>query len=146
MNGPNGNEPVENNIIKGPWKSKRVKVPDPSVFELQQDMLFAEELCENVMVQVIYTLGENGIDIGDKEFLQDIAFVIEALKSTLYREMDMPHPLTPIIRSISEVSVEGIECSNKCDGETKATIATKFSINKLSKLLEKIEEDDKPVA
>ena len=84
MNGPNGNEPVENNIIKGPWKSKRVKVPDPSVFELQQDMLFAEELCENVMVQVIYTLGENGIDIGDKEFLQDIAFVIEALKSTLY--------------------------------------------------------------
>ena len=85
MNGPNGNEPVENNIIKGPWKSKRVKVPDNSVFELQQDMLFAEELCENVMVQVIYTLGENGIDIGDKDFLQDIAFVIEALKSTLYR-------------------------------------------------------------
>ncbi len=140
MNGPNGNEPVENNIIKGPWKSKRVKVPDNSVFELQQDMLFAEELCENVMVQVIYTLGENGIDIGDKDFLQDIAFVIEALKSTLYREMDMPHPLTPIIRSISEVSVEEV------DDETKATIATKFSINKLSKLLEKIEEDDKPVA
>ena len=140
MNGPNGNEPVENNIIKGPWKSKRVKVPDPSVFELQQDMLFAEELCENVMVQVIYTLGENGIDIGDKDFLQDIAFVIEALKSTLYREMDMPHPLTPIIRSISEVSVEEV------DAEPKATIATKFSINKLSKLLEKIEEDDKPVA
>ena len=140
MNGPNGNAPVENNIIKGPWKSKRVKVPDNSVFELQQDMLFAEELCENVMVQVIYTLGENGIDIGDKDFLQDIAFVIEALKSTLYREMDMPHPLTPIIRSISEVSVEEV------DDETKATIATKFSINKLSKLLEKIEEDDKPVA
>ena len=140
MNGPNGNEPVENNIIKGPWKSKRVKVPDNSVFELQQDMLFAEELCENVMVQVIYTLGENGIDIGDKDFLQDIAFVIEALKSTLYREMDMPHPLTPIIRSISEVSVEEV------DDETKATIATKFSINKLSKLLEKIEDDDKPVA
>ena len=140
MNGPNGNEPVENKIIKGPWKSKRVKVPDNSVFELQQDMLFAEELCENVMVQVIYTLGENGIDIGDKDFLQDIAFVIEALKSTLYREMDMPHPLTPIIRSISEVSVEEV------DDETKATIATKFSINKLSKLLEKIEEDDKPVA
>ena len=140
MNGPNGNEPVENNIIKGPWKSKRVKVPDNSVFELQQDMLFAEELCENVMVQVIYTLGENGIDIGDKDFLQDISFVIEALKSTLYREMDMPHPLTPIIRSISEVSVEEV------DDETKATIATKFSINKLSKLLEKIEEDDKPVA
>ena len=140
MNGPNGNAPVENNIINGPWKSKRVKVPDNSVFELQQDMLFAEELCENVMVQVIYTLGENGIDIGDKDFLQDIAFVIEALKSTLYREMDMPHPLTPIIRSISEVSVEEV------DDETKATIATKFSINKLSKLLEKIEEDDKPVA
>ena len=42
--------------------------------------------------------------------------------------------------SISEVSVEEV------DDETKATIATKFSINKLSKLLEKIEEDDKPVA
>jgi hypothetical protein len=125
------------NIIRGPWKSKRVKVPDQSVFELQQDLIFIEELCESVMVQVIYTLGENGVDIGDKEFLQDIAFVIESLKSTLYREQDMMHPFTNLIRHISEIVIEESD-------DDEHIVATKFSITKLTKLLEKIEEDDSP--
>jgi hypothetical protein len=133
-------EPDENsNIIRGPWKSKRVKVPDHSVFELQQDLAFIEELCESVMVQVIYTLGENGVDISDKDFLQDIAFVIESLKSTLFREHGMPHPLTTVIRHISEVTIEE-------NDDDEDTVATKFSLNKLTKLLEKIEENDDSLA
>ena len=133
-------EPDENsNIIRGPWKSKRVKVPDQSVFELQQDLVFIEELCESVMVQVIYTLGENGVDISDKDFLQDIAFVIESLKSTLFREHGMPHPLTTVIRHISEVTIEE-------NDDDEDTVATKFSLNKLTKLLEKIEENDDSLA
>ena len=139
MSDENADPKKLDNIIQGPWKSKRVKVPDQSVFELQQDLVFIEELCESVMVQVIYTLGENEVDIADKDFLQDIAFVIESLKSTLYRERGMPHPFTNLIRHISEVTIE-----EKDDDDDEDTIATKFSIAKLTKLLEKIEEDDKP--
>ena len=138
MSDENADPKKLDNIIQGPWKYKRVKVPDQSVFELQQDLVFIEELCESVMVQVIYTLGENEVDIADKDFLQDIAFVIESLKSTLYRERGMPHPFTNLIRHISEVIIE------ENDEDDEQSIATKFSIAKLTKLLEKIEEDDKP--
>ena len=93
-------------IIKGPWKSKRVKVPDNSVFELQQDMLFAEELCENVMVQVIYTLGENGIDITEKSFIRDMALIIEMIKSTLYRDMGYKHPLQAFTQTFVDLVIE----------------------------------------
>jgi len=133
-NGPEETN-VKNNVVRGPWKTNKVRVPDVSVFEMQQDLAFIEELCESVMVQVIYTLGENGVEIATPDFLQDIAFVIESLKSTLYREHGMPHPLTTVIRHISEITIEEGD-------DDENTVATKFSINKLTKLLEKIEEND----
>ncbi len=140
---PNEEKP-KSNVILGPWKvrpTKKVVVPEHNLFEKQQDIAFIDELSESVMVQMIYTLGENGIEINSKEFLQDIAFVIESLKSTLYREMGLPHPLTTIIRSISEISIE-----TSATDKDKNTIATKFSIHKLNKLLEILDSNDEPMA
>ena len=143
MSEENADAKVPNNIIKGPWKSNRVKVPDHDMAALQQDIAFIEELSESVMVQMIFTLGENGVDISEKDFLQDIAFVIESLKSTLYREMGLPHPMSKIIRMISSVSVEEKSLENP-DG----AVTTQFSMEKLNKAMEKLNigEDDKPVA
>ena len=131
-------EKPKSNVIQGPWKvksSKKVVMPEHDLFEKQQDMAFIEELSESVMVQMIYTLGENGIEINSKEFLRDIAFVIESLKSTLYREVGLPHPITKIISEISEVSIDA-----------KEQVATKLSIGKLTRLLEILDSDDKPMA
>ena len=50
----------------------------------------------------------------------------------------MPHPFTNLIRHISEVIIE------ENDEDDEQSIATKLSIAKLTKLLEKIEEDGKP--
>ena len=110
---------------------------------LQQDMAFIEELSESVMVQMIYTLGENGVDISEKDFLQDIAFVVESLKSTLFREMGLPHPMSKIIRMISEISVE-----EKSPEHPDGAVTTQFSIAKLQKVVEQlnIEKNDNPVA
>ncbi len=143
MSEENVNAELPNNVIKGPWKSNKVKVPDTDMVALQQDIAFIEELSETVMVQAIYTLGENGVDISEKDFLQDIAFVIESLKSTLYREMGLPHPMTKVIRAISEVSIE-----EKTPDAPDGYVSTRFSMSKLDKAVEKlnIEEDDKPVA
>ena len=143
MSEENADAKVPNNIIKGPWKSNRVKVPDHDMVALQQDIAFIEELSESVMVQMIFTLGENGVDISEKDFLQDIAFVIESLKSTLYREMGLPHPMSKIISMISSVSVEEKSLENP-DG----AVTTQFSMEKLNKAMEKLNigEDDKPVA
>jgi hypothetical protein len=88
-------------------------------------------------------LGENGVDIAEPDFLQDIAFVIESLKSTLYREMGLPHPLSKIIRLLSDVTVEDKSTENP-DG----AVSTRFSIEKLNAAVERLnnEEDDEPVA
>ena len=130
MSEENADAKVPNNIIKGPWKSNRVKVPDHDMVALQQDIAFIEELSESVMVQMIFTLGENGVDISEKDFLQDIAFVIESLKSTLYREMGLPHPMSKIIRMISSVSVEEKSLENPDGAGT-----TQFSMEKLNKAM-----------
>ena len=143
MSEENADAKALNNVIKGPWKSNRVKVPDHDMVALQQDIAFIEELSESVMVQMIFTLGENGVDISEKDFLQDIAFVIESLKSTLYREMGLPHPMSKIIRMISSVSME-----QKSPENPDGAVTTQFSMEKLNKAMERldIEEDDKPVA
>ena len=37
-------KPASNNILQGPWRTKKVKIPENSVFDTQQEMEFIEEL------------------------------------------------------------------------------------------------------
>ena len=39
------------------------------------------------------------------EFIADLAVMIEMLKSTLYREYDLPHPIQEIVSKIAVVKV-----------------------------------------
>ena len=58
----------------------------------------------------------------------------------MFRARGIPHPLTNIIRSISEISVDE-------NDEGEDIVATKFSVSKLQTILEQLSlEDDKPVA
>ena len=99
----NGN--VVENVIQGPWpKSKRkVKVPDESVLLLHEQLNFAEELCQSVIVQMIHTLGENGIDVSEKSFIRDMALIIEFTKGTIYRGMELPHEAQPILEHLVDL-------------------------------------------
>ena len=142
MNESENEKPASNNILQGPWKkTKKVKIPENTIFDTQQEMAFIEELSESAIVQMIYTLGDNGVDISTKEFFQNIAFIVESLKCTLYEENGWFHPLTPIIKNISEVSVE--------DSDSDETITLRFNIDKLTALAKKLnldndETDDDP--
>ena len=141
MNESKNEKPASNNILQGPWRTKKVKIPENTIFDTQQEMAFIEELSESVIVQMIYTLGDNGVDISTKEFFQNIAFIVESLKCTLYEEKGWFHPLTPIIKNISEVSVE--------DSNSDETITLRFNIDKLTALAKKLnldndETDDDP--
>ena len=64
--------PKENaNVISGPWKvkSKReVVVPDIDVIALQENIMFADDLTESLLVQMIHTMGENGVDVSSTDF------------------------------------------------------------------------------
>jgi hypothetical protein len=91
-------------IIKGPWKKqskKKVKVPQNLMqTKLQEDLLFADDLTEHLMVQLIHTMGENGFVLKDPKFIRDIGFISECCKSIIFREIGLTHPIQPIIEKI----------------------------------------------
>tara|TARA_B100000508_G_C11212238_1_gene158166 strand:+ start:16 stop:435 length:420 start_codon:yes stop_codon:yes gene_type:complete len=125
-------ENASNNIIQGPWKkTKKVKIPENRISDIQEEIAFIEELSESAIVQMVYTLGDNGVDIGTKDFFQNIAFIVESLKCTLYEEKGWFHPLTPIIKNITEVSVEDSDSDEE-------TITLKLNIDKLNTLVKKL--------
>ena len=125
-------ENASNNIIQGPWKkTKKVKISENRISDIQEEMGFIEELSESAMVQMVYTLGDNGVNIGTKDFFQNIAFIVESLKCTLYEEKGWFHPLTPIIKNITEVSVEDSDSDEE-------TITLRLNIDKLNALVKKL--------
>ena len=91
-------------VIKGPWKkqsAKKVKTPkDPLQNQLQEDLLFADDLTEHLMVQLIHTMGENGFDLKDHRFIRDIGFISECCKSTIFRDIGLTHPVEPIMETL----------------------------------------------
>ena len=102
----NNDESVNENVIQGPWKknSKRpVKIPEVDVMEMQENILFADNLTEGVMIQMIHTIGENGFSVNEKPFLRDVGFIIEAVRSTLYRDMGISHPMSDVISSMVKI-------------------------------------------
>ena len=102
------NENVAENVIQGPWsKTKRkVKFPDESAIELQERLAFAEDLTQTVVVQMMHTLGENGIDISEKAFIRDMALLIEMTKGSIYRDMGLAHPIQKLFEQLIEVTVD----------------------------------------
>ena len=118
------------NVIKGPWKqrSKReVVVPDVDVVAIQENMMFADDLTESLLVQMIHTMSENGVDISSKSFIKDISFVVESVKGAIYRDMDLFHPMSGIMETLTEVTTDD---NNTPHGKLNMELIEKLSIKK----------------
>ena len=92
------------NVIVGPWpsseklqNSKPLKGGKTREQIVQEEMDIIEGLSESVMVQLIHTLKENDVKITGKDFIRDIGFMNEVLKSILFRELGYTHPLSDLI-------------------------------------------------
>ena len=91
-------EKKKGNIIEFPLKATpnpNIKV-DSYALQLQQDMTFADHLTEGLVVNMIHNMSENGIDTEDENFIADISMMIEMVKSTIYRSLDIPHPMQDV--------------------------------------------------
>ena len=130
------NQPIPpENVIKGPWPVKsgrEVKLPDKDVIALQRDVQFAEELTQSLMVQMIHTMSENGIDVTKKDFIGDMAMVISMVNGSIYRDMGMSHITQNFMREYVEITGADGSYETEVDFET---------IMKLTNLLE---DDDDP--
>ena len=96
------------NVVQGPWpKTKRkVKLPDETAIELQERLGFAEELTQTVIVQMMHTLGQNGVDISDNSFVRDMALVIEMTKGSIYRSLELNHITHGLFEALVEVEID----------------------------------------
>jgi len=123
------------NVIKGPWLAKsgrEVKLPDTDVIAMQQDMQFAEELTQSLMVQMIHTMSENGIDVSAKTFIRDMAMVISLVNGSIYRDMGMAH--------ITQKFME--EYVNIHDDDDDGSYETEVDFETIVELANLIEDDD----
>ena len=95
-------------MVQGPWpKTKRkVKLPDETAIELQERLGFAEELTQTVIVQMMHTLGQNGVDISDNTFVRDMALVIEMTKGSIYRSLELNHITHGLFEVLVEVEID----------------------------------------
>ena len=121
------------NVIKGPWKRARVVTPQETD-RITEDMVFIDEIAEAIMIPTIHNLAENGVDIKDEEFLSEIGFLNEIIKSIMYRQLGYQHPMSDLISSIMKL-------------ETENPIQTyaKFDHELVNKLVDKtFEEEDDP--
>ena len=129
------------NVIIGPWADSSDTnnvTPINSKNKKTRDQLIAEEmeiidsLSEKLMIQLIHSLKENEINISSADFIRDIGFLNEALKSLLFREMGYEHPLSDLVKYI-------IVASKTKD---KKDIYTKFRGDIIVELLEYLESVD----
>ena len=107
----------KDNVIIGPWsahgkvndeeaadwvkrKYQKALEKNNSQLKMQEKMLKIDTITENVLVQLIHTLSENGYDIGDDRFVLDIGFLSEVIKSALHRQEELPHVIQGLIDNL----------------------------------------------
>jgi hypothetical protein len=132
----------EGNILKGPWKARpkrEVKLPDIDVVELQENMMFCDNLTEGVSVQLIHSVGENGFEVNSENFIRDMAFIIECIRGMLYRELDIKHPMADVMAKVIQVK-ETLDTEDNVAGyEYKIDYEDKLNI-----FVEQMTDEEKP--
>ena len=121
----------KNNVIVGPWENSSLAAPELSEEELKEretkrmkeDFQSIEILTESLIVQMIHSLKEHEFDISSTQFIRDVAFLNECVKSMLHREYGYEHPMTDLISKLFEVKKQGDK------------FLTKFAADKLAKVI-----------
>ncbi len=99
----------QTNVVQFPKKYIGVSAPKVTNFDamrLNKELQFADELTDGIMVSMIHNMDENDIEITDAGFIQDIAFLSEAIKATIYRDRGFTHPFQNLIEIIANVTYD----------------------------------------
>ncbi len=129
MSEKNG-EKTNGNVIKGPWTPKEI-VPENELDATKAlKLAFAEALTQQIVVQMIYSMGENDVDVRDKNFVYDVGLIIELTKGCIYRSIGLPHPthlLTEVLKKLPT---------------TEASKYSEDHVEEVLKMLETMDDDD----
>tara|TARA_B100001057_G_scaffold467870_1_gene526422 strand:- start:55 stop:447 length:393 start_codon:yes stop_codon:yes gene_type:complete len=94
-------------IIKFPtknFKAKPVMSPEEEKkLLLLNNKRLADNVAEGLAIDILTVLQDQVSNIQSAEFIADLAFLIEVIKSTLHREIDIHHPVQDIIAKVCKV-------------------------------------------
>ena len=91
------------------------KVTNFDAMRLNKELQFSDELTDGIMVSMIHNMDENDIEITEPGFIQDIAFLSEAIKATIYRDRWFTHPFQNLIELIANVTYDEEEKRHHVD-------------------------------
>ena len=130
--------PNEGNVIKGPWRKRKVVVPNEEELLRQEDMEFCEELSSKLVMDMIHMMSDNDVDIGERNFSRDLSVVIELVKSLLYRDAGLEYPLHDFVDMFTETTIE-LDNSHR-------TVIRMDKLNEMVELMRMDEDDDPEVS
>ena len=125
---------MNDNVIEFPTKYKGRNVPiidDLDAVKMREDLDFADNLAEGLMINLIHNVGENGFDIKKDRFIGDISFLNEVVRGALYRQMGFSHPMQSFMDLIVKTEI------SKEDEQ----IVTKVNLKKIDELLPQSKDD-----
>ena len=95
--GPWTGEPVDNNADWIKKKYDKALEKNNVQIKMQGKLDKIEILTEDIMIQLIHTLRENGYNLSDERFLLDIGFLSETIKGIISRQEKLPHIVQGLI-------------------------------------------------
>ena len=96
-------------IIQFP--KKRIIRKNPTPQQVQSDAkrkkakenYFIEQVTEEIVLHAIHVLQDNAIKMKDDKFLRDLAVIIEAIKSLIYRDFGRVHKMQAISDTLATI-------------------------------------------
>ena len=97
------------NII--PFPAKRIvrRNPTPQQKESEskrkkaKENYFIEQLAEEIVLHMIHVFQDHAIKMKDDKFLRDLAVIIEAIKSLIYRDFGRVHKMQAISDTLATI-------------------------------------------
>ena len=95
-------------IIQGPWKELKRKADHTyenaiKLRELKSTINFVDDLTGSLIIQMIHSIKENGIDVEEESFVKNMSFIIEMVRTTLLKEMSLNTNMTKIMDILFEI-------------------------------------------
>ena len=114
-------------------KNVNIRTAQKKILDTQSKQ-YADSLTDDLVIQVISSLQNEGLDIGkvsgDKTFL-DVGIWLEAFRGMIYRELDISHPFHNITNNLMYIESAGTKrysVANYSGTEIK-TITTEMTDN-----------------
>ena len=100
-----GDKPSSNNLIMFPSKLGSIEQFPTEKIAISATKNYIDRIVNHYAEYVAAQLSAHGIDISSDDFRKRYSFSIECLRSTVYTNFDIPHPLsdalTQLIKAIN---------------------------------------------